>query len=130
MNESEVEERARLKSALKVLVDLIQAINNEVGKKDEIEKLEWLEEHVNLKGIDFKFRSQTNIMGARKLYYYGPLVKDSGKELYAFLFNDTLLMIEANESLQSEMFKKRASNSGGKFQQLQLYKQVTGNFYT
>lgn len=61
-------------------------------------------------------------MGTRRLIYYGPLVKDSGKDLYAFLFNDSLLMVEASESLQSEIFKKRNSNSGGKFQLLNLYK--------
>ncbi len=112
-----------LKQSLRVLIELIQSINNEVGKKDESEKLEWLDEHVNMKGIDFKFRSQTNLMGTRKLIYYGPLVKDSGKDLYVFLFNDTLLMIEANDSLQNEIFKKRISN--GKFPQLQLYKHVS-----
>jgi hypothetical protein len=51
--------------------------------------------------------------------------KDSGKELYAFLFNDTLLIIEASESVQNEMFKKR--HSGGKFHQMQIYKQVNTN---
>jgi hypothetical protein len=40
-----------LKMALRQLVDLIQLINTEVGKKDEMEKLAWLDEHVNLKGI-------------------------------------------------------------------------------
>jgi hypothetical protein len=60
-------------------------------------------------------------MGSRKLFYYGSLVKESGKELFAFLFNDSILMVEANESLQSEIFK--AKPAGGKLQQLQLYKQ-------
>jgi len=58
------------------------------------------------------------MMGSRKLFYYGPLVKESGKELYAFLFNDCLLFVEANESVQTEIFK----NKNSKF--LQLYKQV------
>ncbi len=35
--------------ALKQVVDLIKSINNEVGKIDDLEKLEWLEEHVNIK---------------------------------------------------------------------------------
>ncbi len=61
-------------------------------------------------------------MGPRKLYYYGPLVKESGKDLYAFLFNDTFLIVEGNESLHGELFKSIKS-TGGKFQQLQLYKQ-------
>ena len=60
-------------------------------------------------------------MGSRALIYYGPLVKESGKEkeLYAFLFNDLFLLVEANESLQSEIFKTKP----GKFQQIQIYKQ-------
>jgi hypothetical protein len=45
------EDYQNLKSAHKALVDLIQFINSEVGKKDELEKLAWLDEHVNLKGI-------------------------------------------------------------------------------
>ena len=35
--------------------------NNEVGKMDEIEKLELLQEHVNLKGIDFKLEAEMHI---------------------------------------------------------------------
>jgi hypothetical protein len=59
-------------------------------------------------------------MGPRVLHYYGPLVKESGKEkeLYAFLFNDLLLVVEANEHLQNEIFKTKS----GKFQQIQMYK--------
>lgn len=110
-----------LKNASKLIVDLIKSINNEVGKKDDLEKLEWLDEHVNVKGIGFKFKSSTNMMGPRKLYYYGPLVKESGKELYAFLFNDTLVITESNETLQNEVFKPKSNTT--KFLQYQLYKQ-------
>jgi hypothetical protein len=104
-----------------VIIDLIKSINNEIGKKDDLERLEWLDDHINVKGIGFKFRSATNMMGPRKLYYYGPLIKESGKDLYAFLFNDTLLIVEGNDSLHSEVFKSKSN--GGKIQQLQLYKQ-------
>ncbi|CAF0787535.1 unnamed protein product [Brachionus calyciflorus] len=114
------EDYQNLKIASKLIVDLIKSINNEVGKKDDLEKLEWLDEHINVKGIGFKFKSSTNMMGPRKLYYYGPLVKVSGKELYAFLFNDTLVITESNETLQSEVFKAK---SNGKTLQYQLYKQ-------
>lgn len=60
-------------------------------------------------------------MGPRALFYYGPLVKESGKEkeLYAFLFNDLFLLVEANETLQSGIFKTKT----GKFPQIQMYKQ-------
>jgi hypothetical protein len=48
---------------------------------------------------------QTNFMGDRRLLYYGSLIKESGKELYAFLLNDSLIMIEANENLWEEIFR-------------------------
>ena len=107
----------KLKDASKITIDLIRSINNEVGKKDDLERLEWLEEHVNVKGVGFKFRSTTNIMGPRRLMYYGPFVKESnGKELYGFLFNDSFLIIESYESLHNEIFRVKCSK-------LQLYKQ-------
>ena len=40
-----------MKTASKQIVDLIKAINNEVGKKDDLERLAWLEEHVNVKSL-------------------------------------------------------------------------------
>ena len=48
-------------------------------------------------------------------------LKDSGKELYGFLFNDTFLIVEGYDSLHNDVFKAK----NGKFQQLQLYKQVS-----
>lgn len=61
-------------------------------------------------------------MGQRALFYYGPLVKESGKEkdLYGFLFNDLFLLVEANESLQNGIFKPIKT---GKFPQIQMFKQ-------
>ena len=35
--------------ASKLIIDLIKSINNEVGKIDDLERLEWLEEHVTIK---------------------------------------------------------------------------------
>lgn len=74
MNESDAD-YANVKMASKLIVDIIKSINNEVGKRDDQERLSWLDEHVNVKGVGFKFRSQTNMMGNRKLIYYGPLIK-------------------------------------------------------
>jgi hypothetical protein len=45
------DEHGHLKTAAKLVVELIRSINNEVGKKDDLEKLEWLDHHVNLKGL-------------------------------------------------------------------------------
>lgn len=115
-------EYTNLKQASKQVIELIKSINNEVGKKDDLEKLDWLDEHVNVKAMGLKFHSSTNLMGPRKLVYYGPIVKESGgKELFAFLFNDLVLIVEASDSLQNEIFRPRTSP---KFQQLQVYKQV------
>ena len=52
-------------------------------------------------------------------------LKDSGKELYGFLFNDTFLIVEGYDSLHNDVFKAK----NGKFQQLQLYKQVSKIIY-
>lgn len=52
----------------------------------------------------------------------GDFKKESGgKELFAFLFNDLILIVEASDSLQTEIFRPRTSP---KFQQLQVYKHV------
>ncbi len=62
-------------------------------------------------------------MGQRRLFYYGPLIKESGgKELYAFLFNDCMLIVEGTESLHSEVFKATAKGSSAA-NKLLLYKQ-------
>jgi hypothetical protein len=110
------EDLDNLKLASKITVDLIKSINNEVGKKDDLGRLEWLEENVNVKGVGFKFCSNTNMMGQRKLLYYGPFVKESnGKELYGLLFNDSFLVVESYESLHNEIFRAKCNR-------LQLYK--------
>ena len=47
-DESEIN---NLQLASKQIVDLMKSINNEIGKKDDQQKLEWLEEHINVKSI-------------------------------------------------------------------------------
>jgi hypothetical protein len=42
-------DQPNLNTALKLAIDLIKSINNEVGKIDDMEKLEWLEDHVAVK---------------------------------------------------------------------------------
>jgi hypothetical protein len=53
------------------------------------------------------------------VYLYKEYEFKNGKDLYGLLFNDTLLLLEANESLHSEIFKSK------KLQQINLYKQPT-----
>ena len=119
---TESSEHRNMLEVSKLTVELIKSINNEVGKIDDLERLEWLESHVNIKDAKgFKFVSHTNIMGPRCIVYYGPLVKENefnkGKDLYGFLFNDALLLIEAHESLHGEIFRTK------KLSQLNMYKQ-------
>jgi hypothetical protein len=42
-----------LKMAHRVIIDLIKAINTEVGKRDDLEKLEWLEEHIKMMPVNY-----------------------------------------------------------------------------
>lgn len=35
--------------ASRMIIDMIKSINNEVGKIDDLERLDWLEAHVNIK---------------------------------------------------------------------------------
>lgn len=44
------EECQQLKIAHRSIVDLIKLVNNERGKKEDLEKLEWLDVHINVKG--------------------------------------------------------------------------------
>ncbi len=116
------EEHHNMQKASQLIVELIKSINNEVGRAEELERLEWLDEHVNIKeGSGFRFVSLTNSMGPRCIIYYGPLVKENefnkGKDLYGFLFNDSFLLIEASESLHAEIFKAK------KLSPLNVYKQ-------
>lgn len=115
--------------ASKLTVELIKSINNEVGKIDDLERLEWLESHVNIKDAKgFKFVSHTNIMGPRCILYYGPLVKENefnkGKDLYGFLFNDSLLLVEAHESVHNEVFKTKKLNPLNMYKQPMLLDQI------
>jgi len=98
----------KLNKALQISINLIKKINDEVGRKDDLVRLEWLDEHLaSARAMGLRFTSKTNFMGERQLLYYGGLVKESGKELFGFLFNDLVLLIEASQSQWDDILKNR-----------------------
>jgi hypothetical protein len=120
---------ASLRVASKLNIDLNRSINHEVGKKDDAERLDWLEEHISVqKSAGFKLNGLTNLMGPRKLFYYGPFTKESNsnKELYGFLFNDCFLIIESYETFHNDIFRQKPHlqvNGNGNGNRLTMYKQ-------
>jgi hypothetical protein len=89
------EDYPKLLKASVEAVELIKKINDDVGRKSDLERLEWLEEHIaNAKNIvvilkyllfllnfnnflfkGLKFLSPTSFMGDRRLIYHGPVIK-------------------------------------------------------
>lgn len=54
---------------------LCKQINEGVRVKENFERLEWLQTHVNCDDLKIKFNSQTNCLGPRKLLHHGMLQK-------------------------------------------------------
>lgn len=88
-------DRGNLLTALERVEKVCSQVNEGVRSQENSNRLEWLQERVNLEGLEEKlaFNSLTNCLGQRKYIYHGPLHKHKGnKELKAFLFNDFLLL--------------------------------------
>ncbi|XP_061735340.1 intersectin-2-like isoform X2 [Nerophis ophidion] len=88
-------DRDPLKEALERAEELCQQVNEGVRDKENSDKLEWIQNHVHCDGAaeNIVFNSITNCMGPRKLLHSGKMYKaKSNKELWAFLFNDFLLL--------------------------------------
>ena len=66
-----------LQQALEKAQTLCEHVNDGVQQKDNTEKLEWLQAHVQFVNLDEKivFNSQTNFMGPRKLLHWGKFFK-------------------------------------------------------
>ncbi|XP_077977214.1 intersectin-1-like isoform X2 [Glandiceps talaboti] len=82
-------------SALEKAEELCTQVNEGVREKENSDRLEWLQSHVQCDGLaeELIFNSLTNCLGQRKYLYSGTLVKaKSSKELVCFLFNDFLLL--------------------------------------
>jgi len=94
-----------LQKSLKLSKELCEQVNEGTRHKENTERLEWLQIHVDRNSeltLDEKltFNSTTNLMGPRKFLHHGLLKKaKSSKELVAFLFNDFLLLTYPNFSV-------------------------------
>ncbi|KAE8605248.1 hypothetical protein XENTR_v10015042 [Xenopus tropicalis] len=88
-------DHSNLKFALDRAEELCSQVNEGVREKENSDKLEWIQGHVQCEGLTEQiiFNSLTNCLGPRKLLHSGKVYKTkSNKELYGFLFNDFLLL--------------------------------------
>uniref|UniRef100_G1TR01 Intersectin 2 n=1 Tax=Oryctolagus cuniculus TaxID=9986 RepID=G1TR01_RABIT len=88
-------DHSSLKLALERAEELCSQVNEGVREKENSDRLEWLQAHVQCEGLaeQLIFNSLTNCLGPRKLLHSGKLYKTkSNKELHGFLFNDFLLL--------------------------------------
>ncbi|XP_053314559.1 intersectin-2 [Spea bombifrons] len=86
---------SNLRFALERAEELCSQVNEGVREKENSERLEWIQTHVQCEGLTEQiiFNSLTNCLGPRKLLHSGKMYKTkSNKELYGFLFNDFLLL--------------------------------------
>uniref|UniRef100_A0A3B3BWE1 Intersectin 2b n=1 Tax=Oryzias melastigma TaxID=30732 RepID=A0A3B3BWE1_ORYME len=107
-------DRGPLKEALERAEELCQQVNEGVREKENSDRLEWIQNHVQCDGSaeNLVFNSLTNCLGPRKLLHSGKMFKaKSNKELWAFLFNDFLLLTHTAKQFTSsgldKLFSKR-----------------------
>ncbi|XP_008298692.1 intersectin-2b isoform X1 [Stegastes partitus] len=116
-------DRGPLKEALERAEELCQQVNEGVREKENSDRLEWIQNHVQCDGAaeHLVFNSLTNCLGPRKLLHSGKMFKaKSNKELWAFLFNDFLLLTHAAKQFTSSGPDKLFSNRNNV--QLKMYK--------
>ncbi|XP_061667407.1 intersectin-2-like [Syngnathoides biaculeatus] len=112
-----------LREALDRAEELCSQVNEGVREKENSDRLEWIQNHIQCDGAieNLVFNSLTNCLGPRKLLHSGRLHKTkSSRELWAFLFNDFLLLTQSTKSLSSsgpdKLFSPKSSI------QLKIYK--------
>ncbi|XP_063737291.1 intersectin-2b isoform X2 [Eleginops maclovinus] len=116
-------DRGPLKEALERAEELCQQVNEGVREKENSDRLEWIQTHVQCDGVaeNLVFNSLTNCLGPRKLLHSGKMNKvKSNKELWAFLFNDFLLLTHAAKQFTSSGPDRLFSNKNNV--QLKMYK--------
>ncbi|CAG2255229.1 ITSN [Mytilus edulis] len=94
-----------LKEALTKAEELCSQVNEGVRERENSDKLEWMQGHINCDGLVEKitFNSVTNCLGPRKILHSGTLYKmKSNKELVGVLCNDFLLLISPLSSSTSK----------------------------
>ncbi|GAA6106537.1 intersectin-2b, partial [Tachysurus ichikawai] len=102
-------DHAQLQEAREKAEELCSRVNEGVREKENSDRLDWIQSHVQCEGIteNLVFNSLTNCLGPRKLLHSGKLFKTkSNKELYAFLFNDFLLLTQAVKQFTSSGLDK------------------------
>ncbi|XP_061756713.1 intersectin-2-like isoform X6 [Nerophis ophidion] len=116
-------DHAPLREALERAEELCSQVNEGVREKENSDRLEWIQSHVQCDGAieHLVFNSLTNCLGPRKLLQSGRLHKSkSSRELWAFLFNDFLLLTHAAKTFSSsgpdKLFSLKSSV------QLKMYK--------
>ncbi|KAJ8291182.1 hypothetical protein GJAV_G00022340 [Gymnothorax javanicus] len=94
-------DHVHLQRALETAEKLCSQVNEGVRQKENEDRLEWLQSHVQCDGVieNLVFNSLTNCLGPRKLLHSGKVhCKSKGnKELFVFLFNDFLLFTYASK---------------------------------
>ncbi|XP_063078267.1 intersectin-2a [Engraulis encrasicolus] len=93
-------DQSALRDALEKAEELCLQVNEGVREKENSDRLEWIQNHVQCDGIieHLVFNSLTNCLGPRKLLHSGRLHKSkSSKELWAFLFSDFLLLTSTSK---------------------------------
>ena len=90
---------------------LCDQVNEGMRMKENSERLEWLQIHVDLQSEErslqekITFNSLTNSVGPRKFLHCGVLKKTkSEKELVCFLFNDFILLSTSNHTFNGQQF--------------------------
>uniref|UniRef100_A0A3P8VF93 Intersectin 2b n=1 Tax=Cynoglossus semilaevis TaxID=244447 RepID=A0A3P8VF93_CYNSE len=119
-------DKEHLREALERAEELCQQVNEGVREKENSERLEWIQSHVQCdSAAEFLvFNSLTNCLGPRKLLHSGKMFKaKSNKELWCFLFNDFLLLTYAAKQFTSSGPDKLFSNKN--HTQLKMYKPVS-----
>uniref|UniRef100_A0A8C9ZC35 Intersectin 2a n=1 Tax=Sander lucioperca TaxID=283035 RepID=A0A8C9ZC35_SANLU len=97
-------DRSPLIEALERAEELCSQVNEGVREKENSDRLEWIQSHVQCEGaiVHLVFNSLTNCLGPRKLLHSSRLYKTkSSRELWAFLFNDFLLLTHSAKPFSS-----------------------------
>ncbi|KAK9956426.1 hypothetical protein ABG768_014161 [Culter alburnus] len=111
-------DHAQLQAALEQAEELCSQVNEGVREKENSDRLEWIQNHVLCDGVieHLVFNSLTNCLGPRKLLHSGKLHKTkSSKELWAFLFNDFLLLTYTSKQFSSGPEKLFNPNSSAQY---------------
>ncbi|XP_060769787.1 intersectin-2a [Neoarius graeffei] len=111
-------DQVNLRDALERAELLCSQVNEGVREKENSDRLEWLQNHVQCEGVieHLVFNSLTNCLGPRKLLHSGRVWKaKSNKELWAFLFSDFLLFTYTSKQFSSNTDRPFSPKSNAVF---------------